>query len=159
MASCLKKGAQRFLDPSWVWLDRLVKRGLAMDMSWEWLSDGGSGSGATILDPDSDPAWPKSSGSDRIRIHNTGLNTKCCVDLHELQVHFGGINSEINSRHSLPRVIISSHGNFSLERSFYTWFFISSHFSKKYFKYKNICLQNYFFVSKTPFSTSHKLIF
>jgi len=65
----------------------------------------------------------------------------------------------IKSLHSPPWGIISSHEDFSLGRSFYTWVFISSHFFKKYFKHKNICFQNNFFVLKTTFLTSHKLIF
>jgi hypothetical protein len=59
----------------------------------------------------------------------------------------------------VPRVIISSHGDSYLESSFYSWFFISSHCFKKYFKYKNKLFHNYFLVPKTLFITSHKLIF
>ncbi len=55
------------------------------------------------------------------------------------------------SKHSPPWLIISSHGDLSLRRSFYTWIFFSSHFSKKCFKYKNICFETCFFVSKTHF--------
>ena len=101
-------------------------------------------------------AVPGSGSTTQVRIQSAVLISVC---LHELQVHVGGISSPIKSKHSPAWVIISSHGDFSLERSFYNWFFISSHFSKKFFEYKNICFQNNFFVSKTPFLTSHKLIF
>jgi hypothetical protein len=57
-------------------------------------------SNTIILDADSDPSWPNSSGTDQIQIQNTGFNTRkavlISVGLHEHQVH-GGINTVIKS--------------------------------------------------------------
>jgi hypothetical protein len=105
------------------------------------------------LDPDLDPTWSKSTRSDQIQIYNTGWKTCRAMMICVLALTYCMFMLVV------PRVIISSHGDFSLESSFYTWFFISSHCLKKYFKYKNILFHNYFRVPKTPFITSRKLIF
>jgi hypothetical protein len=96
------------------------------------------------------PLRPKSSGSDRIQIHNTDLNTKCHVNLCVL--------AKMNFKCML--VSLFRHiGIFLLEDLSTPGSLFSHTFPKNTLNIKRYAFRLVFFVSKTLFLTSLKLIF
>ncbi len=85
-------------------------------------------------------------------------NVDLC-ELDELKSMFGGNNSVIKSKHCPPWVFISSHGDFSLERSFYTGSFISSHCFKNILNMKIYAFRIFILSQKLHFSHHINLFF